>query len=921
LDFPDLSYEEAARSNIQDLYTKLGSSSTGLSSAEARARLKSTGPNVIPTAKKPNLLSKALIQTKNLFNVLLLTASLLSFLSGSSQAGWAILAAVFLNVVFSVFQENRAERSIQAISQLIPAKSKVVRDGQTCEVNISEIVPGDIVLLEEGDRVPADVRLTSAFETSVDNSTLTGESEPQRRFATMNSSGLQLGTYDLHTIVFASTTVVSGVAKGLVLNTGERTQFGRIVHLSNEVREPVSPLQKDISYTARVNFGVAILVSAVFFTVALVFVNLSVFDSVLFAIGVMVSLVPEGLQLTVSLSLALTALAMAKRNVVVKRLSAVETLGSTSTMCVDKTGTITSGEMMVRKLWASGKVFDVTGDGYGPDGYVTIDGRRVDRTERPHIVRIFEVSAFCNNAKLVGPSDRIGKWSILGDPTDGAFLVLAGKGDFNLNEALQLNLRIGLVPFDSSRRMMTSLHKSPQGEVIAYSKGAGFEILRVCSEIFYENKYLPLNDELRDRLNEQMNKFASEGFRVLAMAMRRLPDGVNDFQPQLVESNMTFLGLAALHDPPRPDVEAAIREARSAGIRVIMVTGDQELTAEAISKNVGLITSPDYVLVSGRQLSEMKDDDLALLLSAKKETVFARITPEQKLRIVKVLKSQGAIVAVTGDGVNDAPALKEAAVGVAMGAGGTDVARESADLVLLDNNFASLIEGIRHGRGIFDNLRKFLYYVFTHNWAELGTFVVFVLLRVPLPLLVVQILAIDLAMEIPPSLALITDSPDQDIMNRPPRPLRNRLIDSGILLKSLYVGTMVSIIVILGAFNAWGQAGWSLGQTSVNVPMAYAKGTTVVMAGIVTAQLGNLFAARSASKSALQRSSLRNKWLFFAILAEVGILLAIVYIPLLQDSFGTAALAPTDWLYLYSIAPLVLLVEELRKFVVRRYQS
>jgi Ca2+-transporting ATPase len=918
LGLSDLSYEEAALSNIQDLYGEFASGPAGLSVAEAKRRLETVGPNIIPTAKKVNLLSKALTQIKNLFNVLLLTASFLSFISGSPQAGWAILAAVFVNVVFSLFQEYRAERTIQAISRLIPAKSKVVRDGQTHEVNISEIVPGDIILLEEGDRVPADARVVSAFEVTVDNSSLTGESELQRRFATMSPSGAPLGIYDLHTIVFASTTVVSGLARGLVLRTGERTQFGKIVHLSNEVQEPESPLERNIRYTARVNFGVAMLVAAIFFAIALVFVNLNVVDSVLFAIGVMVSLVPEGLQLTVSLSLALTALAMAKRNVVIKRLSSVETLGSTTVMCVDKTGTITSGEMMVRKLWAGGKVFEVTGDGYGPEGFVTIDGGRVGMTEGPYIMRILEVSAFCNNAKLVGPSDRIDKWTLLGDPTDGAFLVLAGKGDFNLNEALQQNPRIGLFPFDSNRRMMTSIHKTFGGKVIAYSKGACPEILKACSHIFYENNYMLLNDEMKARITQQVDRFASDGFRVLAIAMRPLPEGMNEFQPQLVEKNMTFLGLAALHDPPRPNVEAAIRETRSAGIRVIMVTGDHELTAESISKKVGLITSSDYVVVSGRQLSEMNEDELSALLSAKKDTVFARITPEQKLRIVKALKSQGGIVAVTGDGINDAPALKEAAVGVAMGVGGTDVARESADLVLLDNNFISLVEGVKHGRGIFDNLRKFTYYVFTHNWAELGAFVVFVLLRVPLPLLVVQVLAIDLAMEIPPSLALITESPEEDIMSRPPRRLGSRIVDSRILLRSLYVGTIVSIAAILGAFNVWEQAGWSLGQTFVSNPMAYAKGTTVVMAGIMAGQLGNLFAARSGSKSALGRSSMRNKWLFIGILAQVAILLAIVYTPFLQHSFGTAALTSTDWIYLYSIAPFVLLVEELRKLVVGR---
>ena len=919
-----LSYDRAAFASTDGILAELGTRPDGLSSQEAKIRLRKYGPNIPPSGKKTHPVEKFLAQFKNLFNVLLLVASALSFGSGwyfgdsgSIQMGVAILGVVILNAFFSLVQEYRAEKAVQAISKLVPTNAKVRRDGQLSEVNVAEIVPGDIIALEEGDRVPADIRLTKAFEISVDNSVLTGESQPQRRFATMAQDAPVYDVSDYQNIVCAGTTVVSGVGRGVVLSTGKDTQFGKIVSLSREVEERQSPLQREIDYAAKIDFLAAMLVGGLFFTIAKLLVNLTMVDSLLFAIGVMICLVPEGFQLTLSLSLALTAQAMSRKNVVVKRLSSVETLGSTTVMCVDKTGTITSGEMMVKKLWAGGEVFEVTGDGFSPQGFVTIQNRRLNEVEKPYISKLFEVAAFCNNSKLNGPTDRIPRWTVLGDPTDGAFLVFAGKGDFNVREATSKNPRIALIPFDSKRRLMTSIQKTSDGTIIAYAKGASDELLSRCPTIFLRNEHVILDDEKRRVIQRQIDDFAAEGFRVLAMAMRMLPNEPKEFTSEEVEKDLTFLGLAALFDPPRPMIEAAVSEARNAGIRVIMVTGDHELTAEAIAKRIGIVTSPEHVLVSGYELSKLSDSELHEILE-KPEIVFARTTPEQKLRIVKALKSKGETVAVTGDGVNDAPALMEAEVGIAMGVGGTDVARESADMVLLDNNFISIVEGVRLGRGMFDNLRKFVYYVFTHNWAELMTFLAFVLLQVPLPLLVVQVLAIDLAMDVLPSLALTMEPPEPNVMKKPPRHAGSRLIDPTILGKALYVGIIISIGALFWAFRSWMSAGWTLGQMTLNDPQIYARGTTIVMAGIIAGQLGNLFSARSSSESAFRMSPLRNKWLLAGILSQVVILLVLVYAPFLQPLFKTAPLSLTDWMFLYGMAPLVLLVEELRKAARRR---
>lgn len=918
-----MKYDEAATSRIEEVYEQLVTGPDGLTDEEARNRLLKYGPNKLPVARKRSLLRRLIQQMKNAFNLLLFIAAVLSFLSGlfyndpgSVQMGGAIVAVVVLNTVFSLVQEYRAERAVQAINKMVPRKAKVVRDTQLKEVEVSEVVLGDIVALDEGDRVPADLRLTRAFEVSADNSVLTGESDPQMRFANMTPGMTANSLTDYQDILFAGTTLVTGVARGVVISTGEETQFGRIVAISSEIEDPTSPLQKDIDYTARINLFVASVVGAVFFLIATTLVGLNVVEGTLFAIGVMVCLVPEGFQLTVSLSLALSALKMTRRNVVVKRLSSIETAGSMNVLCVDKTGTITSGEMMVRKLWAAGKTFDVTGDGYSPEGFVTIDGRRVSRGEGAYITSLFEVAAYCSNAKLNAPSDRIGRWTVLGDPTDGAFLVFAAKGDFNIAMAMAQNPRTGLIPFDSRRRMMTSIHNSSSGGERAYTKGSPQDVLAKCTSIFYNNEVICLTEDLKGTIQEQILAFASDGYRVLAMDSRNLPRGTTALAED-VEKDMTFLGLAALQDPPRPKTETAVKEAKEAGIKVIMITGDLELTAETIAKKVGIITSAEHKTITGEELNNMSDDELSQVLDTP-EVIFARTTPEHKLRVVRSLMARGNVIGVTGDGVNDSPALIEANVGIAVGAGGTDVARESADMVLLDNDFTSIIEAVRLGRATFDNLRKFVYYVYTHNWAELVAFIVFILLRTPLPLLVIQVLAIDLFLDVLPSLALIMEPPEPDIMAKPPRSQKGRLINISTLVRAGYIGLVMGTGAVLVAFNIWGKAGWVLGTSTIHDDRVYAVGTTAMMAGIMAGQVGNLFSARSSSRSAFSLSLRRNKWILVAVFIQVVIMLTIIYLQPLQSIFGTAPLELSTWVLLYSLAPIVLIVEEIRKCLTNR---
>lgn len=918
--------EASARRPLDELLAQLRSSKDGLAADDALRRMGEHGPNVLPEPKRITLTRKALAQFRNLFNVLLIIAALLSFATGwashdtgSVQLGFAIMGVVVLSILFSLFQERRAERAVEALRELVPVKARAMRDGRIVQIPVSELVIGDVVSLEEGDRIPADARLLSSYEMSVDISTLTGESAPLPRSAEFDLTTTRTQVTDYPDLLFAGTTVSSGTGFAVVLETGSRTQFGRVVEMASTVEEPLSPLQKQLDRTAKLNFVVAFAVGFLFLGIALAVLHLSPSDSILFMIGVIISLVPEGLQVTVTLSLALSSLAMSKRNVVVKRLSSVETLGSATVICTDKTGTITEGQMTVRKLWMGGRVFDVTGEGYEPQGAVFLNGKKLAASDRSDLHMLCEVAAFDGRATLVPPLDRRkSRWTAVGDSTDAALLVLAAKGGFPSKAEMAERPRVGLIPFDSARKMMTSIHRDSRGRIAAYTKGAGAEILAKCTKALWDDKFVPLTEELGTKIRSQIDAFAREAYRVLALAQRELPAESGKYESDRVERDLTFVGLVAILDPPRPDVSRAVRRARNASVRVIMLTGDHELTAEAIARKVGIIISKDYAVVTGYRLASMTDDELAKVL-AKTELVFARITPDQKLRVVRALRAIGETVAVTGDGVNDAPALLEADIGIAMGIAGTDVARESSDMVLLDDNFASIVNGAELGRAVFDNLKKFITYVFSHNWAELVTFIAFVLLQTPLPLTVIMILSIDLVMEIPPSLALTLEPPEPGIMDRPPHARGSRLFDLGALLRSLYLGTMIGVMAMFWCFYTWGRAGWSIGMTSVGSQAAYISGTTMVLAAIVAGQLGVLFSMRTNVESAFAVSPLRNKWLLAGAAAEIGILLVIVYVPPAQWIVGTASMQPIEWVYVYSFVPVILVIEEARKLVVRRF--
>jgi Ca2+-transporting ATPase len=906
--------EKAASMRLKGVFDALNASPDGLTTEEAKARLKSYGFNTLVEKKAAPLSYKFLTHFKDLFGILLLFASVLSAISGLWQLSLIILGVVLLNIFFSLFQESRAEKAMQTLKHWMPEYAKVVRDGELQKILVREIVPGDIIVLEEGDRVPADARLTEAFDLWTNNVPLTGESEPQPRNA-KPAKTVDKAYLDSPNLVFMSTSVARGQGKAVVIATGMNTQFGQIASLTQTIREESSPLQKEIGLMAKYDFIIAIVVGSVFFLVSEIWLNLDFFSSILFMIGVMVACVPEGLQVTVSSALAINVLKMVKQNVLVKRLSAVQTLGSVTVICTDKTGTITKGEMTVKKLWVKDRVIEVSGIGYNPIGDFTLNGEALKVQEAAAVEKFLEIAALCNSAKIEPPSDRNASWGVIGDPTDGALIVAALKYGMNVQNRLAEKPIIHIMPFDFTRKRMTTVHKL-NGEVFIYTKGAPRSILSVCNKILVDGKVEELTRKNLRSAEAKIREFASEGLRVIAVAYKKLPRSEYSKDAK-VEKDMIFVGLAAMLDPPRLEVREAVTKARQAGIKTLIITGDYGPTAQVVAREVGLVDSACCNIIRGVDLEALSDEAIVDAVKGG-NVIFARVSPEQKLRIVEVIKERGEIVAVTGDGANDAPSLKEADVGVAMGVSGTDVAREAADIILLDDSFESIVKAVESGRAIYENIRKFIVYVFSHNWAELIPYVLYAVLGIPLPLLVVQVLAIDLAIDVIPSLALSREPPEAGIMQEPPRSIKERLFTAKVFLRSLYIGVIIAVGAMVGCLSAWMAGGWHFGVPLPSDSPVYIKGVTMTFAGIVVAQVGNVLACRTSKVSIFKTRLSTNKWIILGIVAQLFILSFLIYVPLMQQFFGTTALGIWDWAFLASLALIVVFAEEIRKFFARR---
>jgi Ca2+-transporting ATPase len=917
--------EKAASLPIDEVFKDLNTSENGLTNEEAKLRLKKYGFNQLSEKRQIPFIYKFFTHLKDLFGILLLVAAILSYVSGSPELALIILAVVFVNIFVSIFQEARAEKAMETLKSWMPEYAKVFRGGELKKISVKEIVPGDVVQLEEGDRVPADARLLEVFDLWTNNVPLTGESEPQPRVAEPVKVVEKAYLY-APDLVFMSTSVAKGQGKAVVYATGMDTQFGKIASLTQTIKEADSPLQREIALTAKYDFIIAVVVGTVFFAVSYGVLRASPSASFLFMIGVMVACVPEGLQVTVSSALAINVLKMVKQHVLVKRLSAVQTLGSVTVICTDKTGTITKGEMTVNKLWVKDRVIEISGLGYMPVGDFTINGQPLEESETKSLDKILEIAALCNGAKVDPPSDKNKNWSVIGDPTDGALLVAALKYGQIIEEIIEEKPTIDIVPFSFERKRMSTIH-AVEDDILIYTKGAPRNILDLCTKMFVEGKVEDLTQENMDWIETRIHEFANEGLRVIAFAYKQIPK-VEYKKGEENEKDLIFVGLAGMRDPPRKEVKGAVQKAKQAGIKTVIITGDYGPTAQAIAQEVGIVEKDFAQVIRGIDLEQLSDQTIVDEVK-KGNVIFARVAPEQKLRIVKVIKQSGEIVAVTGDGANDAPSLKEADIGVAMGASGTDVAREAADIVLLNDSFASIVKAVESGRAIYENIRKFIVYVFSHNWAELIPFVLYATLGIPLPLLVVQVLAIDLAIDVIPSLALSREPPEKGIMQEPPRSVKERLFTRRVLIRSVFIGVIIAAGAMIGCLNAWAVGGWHIGMAvprdwqfgvSGIIPNPlYLKGVTMMFAGIVVAQAGNVLACRTSKQSIFKTSLKTNKWIIAGIVSQISILAVLVYVPLMQHVFGTVALGLTDWVFLISLALVVVFAEEIRKLFSRRF--
>ncbi len=865
----------------EEVLKNLAASEDGLTREEAARRLREAGYNQIEKITAVSLWRRLLKQFTHYLAILLWIAAALAFISGRlypgqgmTTLGLAILAVIFINAFFTFIQEYRAEKAMEALKNLLPFNVKAVRDGKEEEISAREVVPGDIVLLAEGDKVPADARLLAAADMRVNNAALTGESAPVER----NARPFNGGTTASPNMVFAGTTVSGGEGKAVVFATGMATEFGRIAHLTGTVTAGPSPLQKETTRLTRIVAIIALGMAISFFIIGKA-IGLSFFSDFLFAIGILVAIVPEGILPTMTLSLAIASQRMAKRKALLKTLTAVETLSSVSVICTDKTGTLTENRMSVTRMMD----YSEGGKG-GQPGLLT-------------------AAYLCSDAIET-------EKGLKGTPTEVA--IYKAAEDANIKAERK---RLAEFRFDPERMRMSTVNEI-NGKKYVLVKGAPEKIFAVCTKCARGARTEILEDCLREEAHGRYNALMDEGLRVLGFAYREAAENEEIASAPDAEKDLVFLGFIGIEDPPRPEVRGAIRKCRESGVRIIMITGDSSRTALAIAREIGLAGDriPAY---ESCDVQKMSDEDLQMALS-EDAVILSRMSPEHKLRIVDVLKARGDRVAMTGDGVNDAPALKRADIGIAMGRTGTDVAKEAADMVLMDDNFATIVTAIEMGKTVFNNIRKFTSYMFTKIIPELYPYLAFGLFSVPLPLTVIQIIGVELGTDIFPALALGSEKPIAEVIKTPPRSPRERLMSWGLLARAyLFLGTIEGAACLFGFFFVMHQGGWHWGQGVAPGNPVYLQATTACMCSFIVTQIANLFANRSFKESVFQVGLFANPYIFLGIGLEILSILIIVYTPIGNRIFATRPIPLIDWLVLVPFGVLLLLAEETRKLILR----
>lgn len=907
---------------LAQVFGVLSSSADGLTLSDAVARQKTAGLNKIATLKKPSIFLKFSSNFTHMMALLLWAGGVIALCAGMTQLAVAIWSVNLINGLFSFWQEFKAEKATEALLKLVPRKAKVLRGGAGITIPAEELVPGDVIILAEGDDIAADARIISDQGLFVDQSLLTGECAPVRK-TSRDGNRYHHPNRGHSDVVYAGTSVTAGEARAVIITTGMNTRFGNIAHLTQAILEDQSPLQKEMVRVTKTVSALAVAIGFGFFLIAVLTLHVHLKDSFIFALGMIVAFVPEGMLPAVSLSLAIAVQQMSAKNAIVKKLSSVETLGCTSVICSDKTGTLTRNEMTITRLWTFSDEFEVTGRGYEPSGTIYGAGSGISNKPPDDLKALLEAGVRCCNAHLIEPSADCAKWTISGDPTEAAIVVAATKisklNGFNEEQHAPetRDVRIDCIAFDPHRKRMSTLWKQ-QDNFVSYTKGSPREILDLSISRSSAGTITPLELSDRKRIVEAIDRYASSGLRVLAIAKKSF-----DKQPECdileLERNLVFLGLVAMVDPLHEEVPDALLQCKRAGIRVIMITGDYELTARSIARQAGIISSQETRVVTGQELKELTEEDLETVLS--KEVIFARTSPEDKLRIVQALQRLKHIVAVTGDGVNDAPALKQADIGIAMGLGGTDVARESADVILSDDNFASIVSAVRLGRSVYDNIRKFALYVFTSNVAEAVPFAVMLFSRglIPLPLTLMQVLLIDLGTDMVPAIGLGADPPDEDVMSKQPRDPKERLLNRSLLMKVFFWYGAIEACAAISAYffvnilNGCPTCGFAPVGSDI-----YRSATTAAVCAVVACQIGTALCCRSATESVFKMSISNNKLLVLGIGVEVLLLCAVVSLPPMMSVFDTHLPPVTAVVFTLLWLPLIVLMDEVRKLVLRR---
>jgi magnesium-transporting ATPase (P-type) len=911
---------------VPEVFQSLETSSKGLSKNEAESRKSLYGDNVLSEQPRPPEWQKFIRQVRHPFNLLMLLAAIISLWQRDWTLALIILLLSIANSAFSYWREHRAEQAIEKLRHLLPSFAHIIRDGTDVHIQASDVVPGDLLILAEGDNIPADARVVEEYGLRVNNASLTGEAVAARKTA---EASILPGLSDLErpNVIFAGTSVASGTGKAIVYATGMLTQFGRIAQLTQTVQDEPSLFQKELGRLSRRVTLIAVIIGGTVWALATFEPHVSQHynNAILLALGTLVAVIPEGLSATLTLSLAMAVQRLTSRGVLAKRLNVIETLGNVSVICTDKSGTLTQNQMTVREIWVARRRLKVTGVGYEPKGqYIPSPA---DTPYEKDFLSLLEAALSCNNARINPPGPEHPNWTSLGDQTEAALKVAALKYHIDENAVAVFLPRVHEIPFDARRKRMTTIHREIDREV-AFVKGAPREVLQLCSRILVDGESRPISEAIRTEILTANDEYSRRALRVLGIARRNLPPRSGAYTPETIERDLTFLGLMAMMDPPRPEVEQAIQTCRQAGIRIVMITGDYGLTAESLARRVGMVTTPNPTILTGAELDTL--DDLKLRKLLDEEIIFARMAPDHKLRLVSAYQACGEVVAVTGDGVNDAPALRKADVGIAMGIIGTDVAKEAADIILTNDNFGSIAAAIEEGRAIFDNIRKFITYIFSSNVSEVLPFLLTSAIGIPPALTIRQILAIDMGTDILPALALGSEKPEPNIMKYPPR-RSQPLLDKGLLTRSfLWLGLLEAGLCYLGFLCTYLFSGNAnlLNQpflNGINWPKLLGipgdinvVAKTVFLAGVVLVQIGNAFACRTSKEHNTQMGWGSNKVLLFGIVLALLMIGGMVYIPFLAKAFDNQVFPAIFWPILVLFSLILYILEWFRKALVRR---